>query len=49
MTDTLYMKCYCPKFCDCANEIPYMHHHGWGRDEDFMCEECIDKCLSEEE
>jgi hypothetical protein len=28
----------------CGNTIPYKNHHDWGRDEDFMCEDCLNNC-----
>jgi len=52
----LEMQCYCEHkkhlfddkmgkdFRQCANTIPYKHHHDWGREEDYMCEDCLNNC-----
>jgi len=28
----------------CAQMIPYKHHHDWGDDSDFTCEDCLEFC-----
>ncbi len=45
------MQCYCDlnghdKY-PCPNTIDYMHHHDWGREEDYMCEDCLNNCLED--
>jgi len=50
------MQCYCEHkkhlydesmgkdFRRCANVIPYMNHHEWGAEKDYMCESCLNNC-----
>lgn len=45
MIDRPEMKCYCDHAShnyNCKNVIPYVHHHDWGNESDFKCQECID-------
>jgi hypothetical protein len=48
MIDYPEMQCYCDsrKVHDkkCTNMIPYKHHHDWGDDSDFTCEDCLEFC-----
>ncbi len=39
----LEMQCYCDKH-ECDATINYVHHHDWGRPEDYLCENCLDNC-----
>ena len=41
--ENIEMQCYCEK-CECKNMINYVHHHNWGRSEDYMCSNCLDNC-----
>ena len=29
----------------CPANIPYKNHHDWGREEDYMCQECVEECI----
>lgn len=48
------MQCYCEKNHKsgiysgaCPNSKDYVHHRDWGREEDYMCSECIENCCEE--
>ena len=55
----MYMQCYCdnkhepnkeaPYVGACAETIAYMNHHDWGREEDYMCEKCLENCLDNDD
>ena len=40
--DALEMTCYCD-YCKCVNQIKYKHQHDWGKEEDYVCNECLEK------
>lgn len=53
------MQCYCEHkkhlfedftnkdFRQCQNNIPYVHHHNWGKHEDYLCKDCLENCEEE--
>lgn len=45
------MQCYCESNHKkgiysgaCVNTVPYKNHHDWGKEEDYMCEDCLTNC-----
>jgi hypothetical protein len=43
------MQCYCENKKDhhqdyCNATISFIHHHDWSSPEDYVCEECLEKC-----
>lgn len=36
------MTCFC-EHCKCEETINYIHHRDWSSEEDFCCENCVEK------